>query len=767
MAKRLRGSAMTSPDFASVNMAALERYPGLLETWLPGGRMQGQEYVCGSLQGGSGDSCKVNCGTGKWADFATGEKGGDGISLFASIHGLSQGEAARRLAVLFMDSAKSRSMAQASTGTAEPAKAPTWVPILPVPADAPEAHLVHPRHGKPTRTWTYRDRDGAPLGHVCRFDPSEGKKQILPLTYCRGSNGKREWRWQTWPEPRPLYGLDRLQARPEVPVLVVEGEKAADAARAISEPLVVISWPGGCNAVGKADWTPLQGRLVCLWPDNDAPGFKAMLAVAALAEAVGFTLAGIVLPSAEWAKGQDIADFPDWTWEDLDQEIKARKVSLAKFREAARERHGIGPAIVQEQAGAESDGLHLVCAANVEPEPVNWIWPGHVAAGVVHVVDGLPGVGKSMLSCYLAGVLTTGTAWPDGTRCNPGNVLLVNLEDDLSRTLRPRLGAAGADLNRVQLFEDSEGGFTLPGDLAKLESAISRHGIALCVIDPLMAVLDSKVNSYRDQDVRRVLAALKAMCGRTSCAVVLVRHLTKAVGGPAIQRGGGSIGIIGAARVGLLLAVDQQDDARRILATVKNNLGPFDPKQSTSWTIAPGPRLEYAGAVNMSADDLLQAQDEKRGPGRPDQERTEAQEWLCKTLADGPIPSAELRGLAEAAGLAWRTVERARKEITATVKQGGRWVVALKGNSEDQDRQKSQCMEIGRSSQAEDVNLLNNDEFQDGQKEGEAKAATMQEAETPSLRPGEILCAGCGRPFTPKNPSARYCSHECFTVRAA
>jgi hypothetical protein len=94
-------------------------------------------------------------------------------------------------------------------------------------------------------------------------------------------------------------------------------------------------------------------------------------------------------------------------------------------------------------------------------------------------------------------------------------------------------------------------------------------------------------------------------------------------------------------------------------------------------------------------------------------------------------------------------------------------VVALKGNSEDQDRQKSQCMEIGRSSQAEDVNLLNNDEFQDGQKEGEAKAATMQEAETPSLRPGEILCAGCGRPFTPKNPSARYCSHECFTVRAA
>jgi len=750
---------MSSPDFASINTAALERYPGLLETWLPGGRVQGQEYACGSLQGGPGDSCKVNCGTGKWADFATGEKGGDGISLFAAIHGLSQGEAAHRLAVLFGDSAIGRPMAQM--------KAPAWVPILPVPADAPEANLVHPRHGKPTRAWTYKDLDGALLGHVCRFDPAEGRKQILPLTFCQGSNGKREWRWQTWPEPRPLYGLDRLQAHPDAPVLVVEGEKAADVAQAISGPLVVVSWPGGSNAVGKADWTLLQGRRVCLWPDNDAPGFKAMLAVAELAERAGCTLAGIVLPSAEWAEGQDIADFPEWTRQDLNQEIAARKVALAKFREVAMERYGIGSPIAPEPAGETPDGLHLVCAADVEPEPVNWIWPGHIAAGVVHVVDGLPGVGKSMLSCYLAGVLTTGTAWPDGTRCDPGNVLLVNLEDDLSRTLRPRLEAAGADLNRVQLFEDSEGDFTLPRDLAKLEVEITRHGAALCVIDPLMAVLDGKVNSYRDQDVRRVLAALKAMCGRTGCAVVLVRHLTKAVGGPAIQRGGGSIGIIGAARVGLLLAVDPQDDARRVLATVKNNLGPNDPKQSTSWIIAPGPRLEYAGTANMSADDLLQAQDEKRAPGRPDQKRSSAQDWLRKTLADGPMPSAELRALAEADGFSWRTIERARAEMTVTLRQAAGWVVALKDAPEAQDRQNFLYGENWRSSPAEGGKLLNNDEFQGRQKEEEAKAATIQEAEPTALQPGEIRCAGCGRPFTPKNPSVLYCSHECFTARAA
>jgi putative DNA primase/helicase len=84
-------------DFEAVAAAALPVLPALAERWLPGGRREGAEYVCAGLSGGAGRSCKVNLLTGRWADFATGERGGDAVSLAAAIAGTSQLEAARRL----------------------------------------------------------------------------------------------------------------------------------------------------------------------------------------------------------------------------------------------------------------------------------------------------------------------------------------------------------------------------------------------------------------------------------------------------------------------------------------------------------------------------------------------------------------------------------------------------------------------------------------------------------------------------------------------
>jgi putative DNA primase/helicase len=87
-------------DFAAINAAALARLPELLTQLLPGGRRIGREWTCGSLAGEPGRSCRVNLATGKWADFATGERGGDPVSLAAAVWRVSQGEAARRLAEL-------------------------------------------------------------------------------------------------------------------------------------------------------------------------------------------------------------------------------------------------------------------------------------------------------------------------------------------------------------------------------------------------------------------------------------------------------------------------------------------------------------------------------------------------------------------------------------------------------------------------------------------------------------------------------------------
>jgi putative DNA primase/helicase len=90
--------AMRRSDFAAVNRAALPHLEALCLRWLPGGRRIGAEWTCGSLRGDPGRSCKVSLRTGRWADFATGERGGDVVSLAAAVHRTSQGEAAQRLA---------------------------------------------------------------------------------------------------------------------------------------------------------------------------------------------------------------------------------------------------------------------------------------------------------------------------------------------------------------------------------------------------------------------------------------------------------------------------------------------------------------------------------------------------------------------------------------------------------------------------------------------------------------------------------------------
>src|SRR5262249_22936941 len=150
---------------------------------------------------------------------------------------------------------------------------------------------------------------------------------------------------------------------------------------------------------------------------------------------------------------------------------------------------------------------------------------------------------------------------------------------DAADTIRPRLEAAGADLDRIHIFhavrrEGHEVIPSLPENLPELERAIRDRHAELVVIDPLMAYLGGGVDAHRDQDVRRALAPLAKMVERTGAAGLAVRHLNKggASGGNPLYRGGGSIGIIGAARSGLLVARDPDDPERRVFAVTKSNL---------------------------------------------------------------------------------------------------------------------------------------------------------------------------------------------------
>jgi putative DNA primase/helicase len=190
-----------------------------------------------------------------------------------------------------------------------------WHALWPVPQDAPAAPEEHPKLGKPTARWTYRTPAGDLGGYIDRYDTPGGEKEIRPLTYSEHSDKRREWRWKSFEPLRPLYGLDRLAARPDAPVVVVEGEKAADAAGRLLPGCVVVTSPGGSNAAGKAGWGNLAQRTVTIWPDADEAGRTYTQAVARCLAAAAVE-ASIAAPPEGVAEGWDAADAEADGWDE-------------------------------------------------------------------------------------------------------------------------------------------------------------------------------------------------------------------------------------------------------------------------------------------------------------------------------------------------------------------------------------------------------------------------------------------------------------------
>jgi hypothetical protein len=197
------------------------------------------------------------------------------------------------------------------------ADADPWRPVLPVPEGSAELNDAFVARFAPagftlSTLWLYPDASRRLLGAVARFDrPANGQpaeKQVKPFTFCEGPGGRQEWRCKGFAEPRPLYGLDRLAANPTADVLVVEGEKAADAAQRRFPHLVVVTSPGGAKAARKADWSVLAGRRVTIWPDADDPGTRYADDVADMVRRAGPVSVRIVKLPAGLPQGWDLAD---------------------------------------------------------------------------------------------------------------------------------------------------------------------------------------------------------------------------------------------------------------------------------------------------------------------------------------------------------------------------------------------------------------------------------------------------------------------------
>jgi len=195
---------------------------------------------------------------------------------------------------------------------ANPNNTPVKRPLVPVPADAPPMQYRHSTYGYPTAEYEYQLPTGELAGYVCRFDTlgEDGKsdKIVLPVTYCELGGGQRRWRARGIPTPRPLYRAPEIVGRPDVWVVICEGEKAADAAVAHFPDHVATTPMHGAKSPHRTDYSLLSGRAVTIWPDNDEAGIEFAEKVAALATQAGTASVSIVPVPKDWPAKWDLAD---------------------------------------------------------------------------------------------------------------------------------------------------------------------------------------------------------------------------------------------------------------------------------------------------------------------------------------------------------------------------------------------------------------------------------------------------------------------------
>lgn len=252
-------------DFKELSAKLLRDSHSFVRGLFPSGTLAGREWKVGNLSGDRGGSLSINLDTGVWKDFATGEKGSDLISLYAGAKGLKQIEAAQEIsgsqAALHKDR-KKKSKANSPE--------PQGITLVAPPKGVKVPSFEHKLFGRPSKKWRYKDYEGNVLFFMARYD-HDGKKDFIPWSYT--TEGK--WIKKGWPRPRPLYGLELLKANPDKPILLVEGEKACDAAREfLSGVYVVMTWPSGVGSWRQTRWETIFGRKILIWPDGDKPGLK-------------------------------------------------------------------------------------------------------------------------------------------------------------------------------------------------------------------------------------------------------------------------------------------------------------------------------------------------------------------------------------------------------------------------------------------------------------------------------------------------------------
>jgi putative DNA primase/helicase len=420
----------------------------------------------------------------------------------------------------------------------------------------------------------YTDAQGNALYSVERWVPKTFRPRLPSGAYARPH-----------PADEVLYNLPAVQAAISAgtTVYLVEGERDVETAREFG--LVATTSMSGADQ----RWLPqfseqLDGARLVIVADNDVKGrHRARMLL-----------------------------------DELHDHCKDMRAVVARYGKDLTDHLLAGYSLQTLDPLPAEGALVRFSLAHVLSTPITWAWNDWIPAGMLSLIEGDPGEGKSVLTCELAARWTTGTDMPDSSPNPfgvPVRVGIVSAEDDAARVIKPRIQVAGGAPDRVVCFSGMpivgtryQRSLDLEIDVEPLRDAIEDEHLRVLILDPLMAFLGTTKTAI-DNEVRKVLTPLRYLAEETGCAIVAIRHLRKS-GGKAVYAGGGSIAFTGAARAVMIINRHPVDHEKRVLAMTKTNLGPMP--TSLMYHVTPdvvgfmsAPHVLWDGETSLTAADLM------------------------------------------------------------------------------------------------------------------------------------------------------------------
>ena len=316
----------------------------------------------------------------------------------------------------------------------------------------------------------------------------------------------------------------------------------------------------------------------------------------------------------------------------------------------------------------------IVPLSQIQPAPLQWLWPGRIPLGKLTLLLGEPAVGKSLLALDLAARVSNGRPWPDSpnARNEPAGVVILSAEDALDDTVRPRLDAAHADISRITAITSVTRNILsplplplratclMPG-LPHLDAAIEKtSNCRLVVIDPLIRSLAQTAHSS-DADTRAVIEPLADLAARHHVAVVATYQAARTATGFAIQKMIAKLSP-GAARTVWAILPDDDSPRRRLFLPVKNIVS----EPSTPWAFSITPSDEHqAPALTWDTHPPESSASHALNRIAAHEDMIDARNWLREALSHGPLKASNVLAEAKFIGFSDRMIRRAFRQLHA------------------------------------------------------------------------------------------------------